>query len=387
MILRDINNSKADFSAFLYDLHTNLKANPDPSRAQLGQLVARALGARSQAALPHLDTPSKQTFIAAPKTAASHKNLFFWTARNGLTPTIIDGKLVSVPLKQLLVDGIPPPCSKKRHAPTLVKHSEALCALDEGDHKRTAWARIYDANNINCKVVKSFARDLNLTPGELEEKYSKGSNHYPFLGLTYTLYWQECDYLATSISYWDWVALKLSELGTSPSIHNPTRLEYYYIGTKGGLSPDVFSNKDNRSKDVILSFAGCKSIKTGTPFPLFSSKEAATQAFTRFEGKNASLDLNLINVRRFSATHNDDVTDFAEDINLSAHGLRVKYQHRAEKLKKAPEYPYLRADVNDWAIDWIIEQFENGEEKDYWDWVHHSIKTFLANCVDNNQND
>ena len=186
MILRDINNSKADFSAFLYDLHTNLKANPDPSRAQLGQLVARALGARSQAALPHLDTPSKQTFIAAPKTAASHKNLFFWTARNGLTPTIIDGKLVSVPLKQLLVDGIPPPCSKKRHAPTLVKHSEALCALDEGDHKRTAWARIYDANNINCKVVKSFARDLNLTPGELEEKYSKGSNHYPFLGLTYT---------------------------------------------------------------------------------------------------------------------------------------------------------------------------------------------------------
>ncbi|OUV22997.1 MAG: hypothetical protein CBC55_02840 [Gammaproteobacteria bacterium TMED95] len=219
MALRNITENKDDFSAFQYSLYQAIKSNPNMSQQQLGENIAKALGARSYNALnlserrteEHqgsvIPTPSVRLYaLLTPAGVSVHypnaEPAFF--------------SLVSVLNSDDNSEDIPVQLFTSRsckEAQTALASAEA--AIPSAHFATLAIRELGETRN---ETLSDLAEDFQLNASALEAKYTQRLNdlnawaEYPYAKLTRDAWKNEASGGSTLRSYWSWVEVQLEQL-------------------------------------------------------------------------------------------------------------------------------------------------------------------------------
>lgn len=219
MALRNITENKDDFSAFKYSLYQAIKSNPNMSQQQLGESIAKALGARSYNAL-NLNESRAEGYQANTAPAPSGR-LYALLTPAGVSVDYHDGEPVFFSLAKALgsvedCEDIPVQLFTSRSC----KEAQTALASAEAAIPSTQFAMlaIRELGETRNEILSDLAEDFQLNASALEAKYTcrlKDTNawaEYPYANLTRDAWQDESAGGSTLRGYWSWVEVQLEQM-------------------------------------------------------------------------------------------------------------------------------------------------------------------------------
>ena len=219
MALRNITENKDDFSAFKYSLYQAIKNNPNMSHQELGESIAKALGARGYNALNLSERRTESNQVSTTPTPSG--KLYVLAIPAGMSVHYPDSEPAFFSLAKALnssenCEEIPVQLFNSRSC----KEAQTALASAEAAMPSTQFAMlsIRELGEIRNEILNDLAEDFYLNASALKAKYTcrlKDTNawaEYPYAYLTRDAWQEESAGGNTLRGYWDWVEVHLEQL-------------------------------------------------------------------------------------------------------------------------------------------------------------------------------